>query len=146
MAPAQGYVEVNGPVVQYDGPVVEFGYEPVLYDGYVVYYADAGNPFIWLNGVRFWIPDHERSTYVTHYQQHIGSYHDWYDHRGDSYRDHRYADRSRDGRRQNTAGNRGRDSQPVLRPAPEARPQPEPKAEPEPKVDQKRKLRKQVDE
>jgi len=76
---------------RYDGPIVEYGYEPVLYDGYVVYYADSGMPFIWLNGSQFWIPEARRTYYVSYYSQHRSAYHNWYSHRGEHYRNRRYA-------------------------------------------------------
>ena len=30
------------------GPPVEYGYQPLLYNGYVVYYTDIGEPYYWL--------------------------------------------------------------------------------------------------
>jgi hypothetical protein len=107
--PARGYVE-------YDGPVVEYGYEPILYDGYVVYYADGGIPFIWMNGMQFWIPLSERPYYEAHYRQHSSAYHEWYRNRGDHYREHRYTNRNNDGRHPNNADDRERDPRPVVRP------------------------------
>jgi hypothetical protein len=107
--------------VEDDGPVVEYGYEPVLYDGYVVYYADGGLPFIWLNGLQFWIPVVDRPFYMNHYHQHHDAYHAWYQHRGAMYREHRYSDRSRGryhGNRErpalHRADDRDRDNRPVL--------------------------------
>ncbi|HOX44000.1 MAG TPA: hypothetical protein PK668_10405 [Myxococcota bacterium] len=115
---AAGCVVHHHGYVEYDGPVVEYGYEPILYDGYVVYYADGGIPFIWMNGVQFWIPVAHRSYYIDHYHQHRSAYHAWYQHRGAMYRGHRYADRSRDGRHLHNADdrnrNRDRDDRPVL--------------------------------
>lgn len=97
-----------GSYVRYDTPVVEYGYKPVLYDGYVVYYAGSGIPFIWLNGSQFWIPDARRPYYVSHYRQNRIAYHKWYSHRGEHYRHHRFSKRSDEQRPQHKADDRER--------------------------------------
>jgi hypothetical protein len=94
--------------VMYDAPVVEYGYEPILYDGYVVYYADSGIPFIWLDGSQFWIPEARRTYYVSHYRQHRSAYHKWYSHRGEQYRHRRFAIRNGEQRSQHKANDRKR--------------------------------------
>ena len=68
------------------GPPVEYGYQPLLYNGYVVYYDDGGIPFYWYGGSRLWIPVLERDRYVTHYRSHHRSYRKWHKHRGRHYR------------------------------------------------------------
>jgi hypothetical protein len=83
LVPASGYVEA-------DAPVVEFGYSPILYNGYVVYYADGGSPYVWISGAQTWIPEPERPRYVAHYHQYSSAYQDWYRNRGHTYRTHRY--------------------------------------------------------
>jgi hypothetical protein len=72
------------------GPPVEYGYQPLLYDGYVVYYADDGVPYYWLGGARVWIPDHARARYVAHWRANRRSYRSWRQHRGKHYRNRRY--------------------------------------------------------
>lgn len=72
------------------GPPLEYGYEPILYNGYVVYYTDEGVPFYWYNGSQFWIPDAERPMYVTHWHRHRDSYRVWYQNRGHLYRENHY--------------------------------------------------------
>jgi hypothetical protein len=91
------------PVVVY-GPPLEYGYRPLLYNGYVVYYSDDGVPFYWNAGVRVWIPVHARARYVTHWRTHHRSYRVWHKHRGHHYRTRRYRDRS------------GRHHKPTLKP------------------------------
>jgi hypothetical protein len=88
-------VHAPRPRVVVSGPVVEYGYEPVLYDGYVVYYLDDGLPFIWVNGARIWIPDAHRPYYLAHYRAHHRAYRAWVHHRGEHYRGQRYQDRHR---------------------------------------------------
>ncbi len=77
-------------VVVHGPPPVEYGYEPILYNGYVVYYTDDGLPYYWAGGVQVWIPDHERGYYVTHWRSHRRAYREWYHHRGHEYRNQRY--------------------------------------------------------
>lgn len=75
------------------GPPVEYGYQPLLYNGYVVYYDDAGIPYYWYGGSRIWIPLIERDRYVTHYHRHHSAYRTWYKHRGHHYRTQKYRHR-----------------------------------------------------
>jgi len=72
------------------GPPVEYGYQPLLYNGYVVYYDDAGIPFYWYGGARVWVPIAYRDRYITHYRTHHRAYRQWYKHRGRSYRSRHY--------------------------------------------------------
>jgi len=72
------------------GPPVEYGYQPMLYDGYVVYYTDDGIPFYWAGGVRVWVPIEFRTRYISHWRSHRRAYHTWYTHRGSHYRSRHY--------------------------------------------------------
>jgi hypothetical protein len=81
------------PVGVYGGiysPPVEYGYEPLLYNGYVVYYTDIGQPYYWLGGARVWVPSYARSRYVQHWQRYKHAYPNWYRHRGEYYKTHRF--------------------------------------------------------
>jgi len=72
------------------GPPVEYGYQPLLYDGYVVYYTDDGIPFYWAGGVRVWVPIEFRARYISHWRSHRSAYSTWYSHRGHHYRTQHY--------------------------------------------------------
>ena len=63
-------------------------YAPLYYNGYVVYYADNGQPTYYVNGVRYYVPANapRYHSYVVHYRTHRQSYHRWYTHRGRRYR------------------------------------------------------------
>lgn len=74
-------------------PPVEFGYQPMLYDGYVVYYTDDGIPYYWAGGVRVWVPVYARGRYVDHWRHHRRAYRHWYTKRGHYYRSRRYKSR-----------------------------------------------------
>ncbi len=73
-----------------EAPQTEFGYEPVLYDGYVVYYTQDSVPFYWVNNVQVSVPTAHRGVYVQHYRQHQTAYQQWHAQRGNRYRGHRY--------------------------------------------------------
>jgi hypothetical protein len=77
------------------GPPVEYGYQPLLYDGYVVYYTDDGIPFYWAGGVRVWVPIEFRARYISHWRSHRHAYHTWYTHRGSHYRGRTYRSHQR---------------------------------------------------
>lgn len=110
------------------GPPVEYGYQPLLYDGYVVYYTDAGMPFYWIGGTRAWIPHHARPRYVAHWQHYKPAYRKWYNHRGHSYQSQRFTDHDH---RPGRTGSRS-EPRPKYPPQsyweyrPEPRPQPQP--------------------
>ena len=74
-----------------DTPGVEFGYEPVYYDGAMVYYDDAGRPFYYANGVAVFIPPGSAryDYYVNHWRRYGPAYHRWYVNRGARYRTYR---------------------------------------------------------
>ena len=72
------------------GPSLEYGYQPLLYDGYVVYYSNTGVPFYWLGGARVWVPVRVRPYYVDHWRVHRTSYVRWHSHRAKHYRSKRF--------------------------------------------------------
>ncbi|RLB58229.1 MAG: hypothetical protein DRI34_05530 [Deltaproteobacteria bacterium] len=72
------------------GPPLEYGFRPLLYQGYVVYYTDDGIPYYWLGGRQVWLPAAERAYYVRYWRQHRQAYRKWYRHRGHVYRGRRY--------------------------------------------------------
>ncbi|MBN2499000.1 MAG: hypothetical protein JXR96_30705 [Deltaproteobacteria bacterium] len=74
------------------GPPVEYGYQPLLYQGHVVYYTSAGLPFYWNAGVRVYVPVAHRAHYTDHWRKHRKAYHTWHDRRGQHYR-HRVYER-----------------------------------------------------
>ena len=76
------------------GPPVEYGYQPMLYNGYVVYYTAAGVPFYWSRGVRVYVPVAYRAVYVDHWHTHRSAYVRWHRHRGHHYRSRHYRGRS----------------------------------------------------
>jgi hypothetical protein len=106
------------PVAVVVGPPVEYGYQPLLYDGYVVYYTDDGIPFYWAGDVRVWVPIEFRARYVSHWRSHRQAYHSWYTHRGHSYRGRQYQ-----GHRQPVR----KGHQPVIRPKDRGKPVIKPK-------------------
>jgi len=76
------------------GPPVEYGYQPMLYNGYVVYYTDAGVPFYWSGGVRVFVPVAYRGVYFDHWHSHRAAYVRWHQHRGSYYRSRHYRGQS----------------------------------------------------
>ena len=94
------------------GPPIEYGYQPMLYNGYVVYYTDDGIPFFWDAGVRIYIPMAYRTVYINHWHSHRHAYGTWYQHRGNHYRSRRYKGSSHS----NDHRSGGHDSRPVLTP------------------------------
>ena len=70
------------------GPPVEYDYQPVLYDGYVVYYTDMGVPYYWVGGAQVWVPVHMKLHYHNHWKRHHRSYKIWSKKRGKHYRVH----------------------------------------------------------
>ncbi len=95
------------------GPPVEYGYQPLLYNGYVVYYSDVGVPFYWSSGVRVFIPLAYRTHYIDHWHLHRASYLRWHQHRGHHYRSRHYKGRSHRTRRHDSSPAR---SKPTLTP------------------------------
>ena len=72
-------------------PVVVDDYEPVYYDGYVVYYDAVGRPFYYVNGGIVWIGP-EYAGYgglVRHWRFHAPAYQHWYVQHGYRYRTYR---------------------------------------------------------
>ena len=71
-------------------PAYVEGYEPMYYDGYVVYYDDVGRPYYYLNGGVAWVPSTSPLYigFVNHWRLYGPAYHRWYAHYG--YRYHGY--------------------------------------------------------
>jgi hypothetical protein len=69
-------------------PPPAYGYEPVYYDGSVVYYDDVGRPFYYANGAVVWISPAvpEYPHLVAHWRVYGPAYHYWYAHDGYRYR------------------------------------------------------------
>jgi hypothetical protein len=70
--------------------VQEESYQPMYYEGNVVYYDDVGAPFVWIDGRIVYVA-HSYVHYdalVTHYHRHNRGYHRWE-------RAHPYVHRSR---------------------------------------------------
>ena len=89
MSIAGCYVETVGP----EGVAVgNYGYDPIYYNGYMVYY-DAGRPFYYLNGAVVWISpaDPYYNTYITHWRTYGAYYGRWYGAYGARYRGYRTA-------------------------------------------------------
>jgi hypothetical protein len=86
-------IPVQREEVVVSGPVEEYGWEPIYYDGYVVYYTDDGIPFYYMGGTQVWIPAHERYHYTERYYQRREAYHTWYQRRGREYHGYRHQDR-----------------------------------------------------
>ncbi len=79
------YVEDESPPPAY---VAE--YEPMYYDGYVVYYDDVGRPYYYVDGAVVWVPPTSPLYIglVHHWRVYGPAYHRWYAHYG--YRYHGY--------------------------------------------------------
>ncbi|MBI5482187.1 MAG: hypothetical protein HY906_25250 [Deltaproteobacteria bacterium] len=84
LAGAGCYVETVSP----EGVVVgNYGYEPMYYNGYMVYY-DGGRPFYWAGGGQVWIPATSPyyHSYIAHYRAYGPAYSRWYAGGGYRYR------------------------------------------------------------
>ncbi len=77
-------------VAEVPPPVYADGYEPVFYEGYVVYYDDFGRPYYYRDGIVFWVPAGSPAygRLVAHWRLYRPWYHTWYAHHG--YRYHGY--------------------------------------------------------
>lgn len=77
------YGEEEGPPPEYAS-----GYEPMYYDGYVVYYDDTGRPYYHDNGVAIWIATSSPyyAGYVSHWRTYGPAYGRWYGRYGARYR------------------------------------------------------------
>ena len=88
LALAGCYAEVASP----DGVVVgDYGYEPMYYNGYMVYYDGVGRPFYYMNGAVVWISPASPyyRGYVAHYRAYGPAYARWYGATGYRYRAYR---------------------------------------------------------
>jgi len=70
--------------------VVAYDYQPMLYNGYVVYYDRGGQPYYYSGSARYWVPRAYWGRYRTHYYNHQSYYWRWYRSRGRTYRGRRY--------------------------------------------------------
>lgn len=79
-----------GCTLEAQAPVVEAGYEPAYYDGYVVYYDGAGVPYYYVDGDIRYVPRTyvQYGALVHHYSVYRPYYHRWYV--GGGYRYKRY--------------------------------------------------------
>jgi hypothetical protein len=80
-------------VEEYPEPVYASGYQPVFYDGYMVYYDTYGHPFYYANGAAVWISPSSPyyGRFVAHWNTYGRAYGGWYAHNG--YRYHGYRGR-----------------------------------------------------
>lgn len=72
-------------------PVYADGYQPQFYDGYVVYYDQAGRPFYYVNGAAYWVPV-TSTVYVglvNHWHVYGQAYGHWYANHAFGYRRYR---------------------------------------------------------
>jgi hypothetical protein len=82
------YAEVAGP----DAVVVgNYGYEPMYYNGYMVFYDGVGRPFHYVNGAAVWIAASSPyyAGYVAHWRAYGPAYARWYGASGHRYRTYR---------------------------------------------------------
>lgn len=73
------------------------GYEPVYYDGNLVYYDDAGRPFYYDGGGVVWVRPSAPAypTLMAHWRSRPSAYRAWYAHQGYRYRGRGYRSRRR---------------------------------------------------
>ncbi len=71
--------------------VVAYGYEPMYYDGYLVYYDGVGRPYYYYNGGAVYIAANHPyyNAYVNHYRTYGGAYNQWYANHGYRYQTYR---------------------------------------------------------
>jgi hypothetical protein len=82
---------LSGCVVEGPPPAYAEGYEPVYYDGYVVYYDGYGRPYYYANGAVLWVPP-TAAVYpglVAHWHTYGPAYSRWYARGGYRYRGYR---------------------------------------------------------
>jgi hypothetical protein len=72
------------------GPDYAGGYEPAFYDGYVVYYDEAGRPYHYVNGAVVWVSPATPAypSLVGHWHRYHQVYPGWYTRYGYRYRDY----------------------------------------------------------
>ena len=80
----------TGCVVEDEAPPPAYvtGYEPMYYDGSVVYYDDVGRPYYYVNGAVVWVPPASPLYigFVNHWRVYGPAYRRWYGHCGYRYR------------------------------------------------------------
>ena len=77
------------PADGYSGPMVRTNYyQPMYYNGYLVYYSDAGVPYYYYNGAVVYVPRTYvgYNRYYSHWRGNRVHYRRWYRHRGHRYR------------------------------------------------------------
>lgn len=76
-------------------PEYAYGYPPVYYHGYVVYYDDVGRPYYYVNGAAVWVPSTVRvfPALVRHWRTYRPAYRHWYHNSGHRYRSYRFQGR-----------------------------------------------------
>lgn len=89
-APPPVYATASAPTV-----VATANYNPMYYDGYVVYYDDGGRPLYYVNGSPVYVPPTYRGYHslVNHYHHHRVPYRRWYANHGVRYRHYRHPSR-----------------------------------------------------
>jgi hypothetical protein len=78
-------------------PTYVDGYEPQLYDGYVVYYDGIGRPFYYVGGAPMWVPVTSPfyGRLVAHWHTYGFAYNRWNARYGHRYRGYRTGGRRR---------------------------------------------------
>jgi hypothetical protein len=73
------------------GPKYAEGYQPQLYEGYVVYYDDGGRPFYYVNGVITSVPNGSPhyAELAAHWHSNGAAYRGWDARYGARYRSYR---------------------------------------------------------
>jgi hypothetical protein len=71
------------------------GYQPMYYDGYIVYFDTIGRPYYYNGGSVYWVPRESPyyGAYVAHYGSYARGYRSWYTRGGYRYRSYRAAPR-----------------------------------------------------
>ncbi|MFH1130372.1 MAG: hypothetical protein V1754_03495 [Pseudomonadota bacterium] len=75
----------------YRRPIGTNYYDPLYYDGYVVYFDVSGLPYYYLGGRIVYVPNtyHLFHTYVSHYRKHRTNYQRWHKMEGNRYHGYR---------------------------------------------------------
>jgi len=75
----------------YRRPIRTGYYNPLYYDGYVVFYDDGGRPYYYRDGRTVFVPASYRlyNSYVSHWRAHRANYTRWYRERGRTHHSYR---------------------------------------------------------
>jgi hypothetical protein len=84
------------------GVVATSYYQPMYYNGAIVYYDSGGLPYYYSGGATVYVPSSYPGyhSYRTHYTSNRTHYNRWYSSRGHRYKTHRRGAQSRRGRAQ----------------------------------------------